>query len=174
MTSSKHYSLHYTMISITKMALTILVTGLVFLFSSCSETISQDTHKFSNENWNYSDSIQFSIEINENETPLDMFLLLRNTSGYDYSNIYIQVDLLSPTHKKLVSERMEFVLADKSGRWTGTGAANLFTNKLQIVYQSAFKEKGEYTLNLKHYMRNDELIGIRDIGYVLDYSDSFE
>jgi gliding motility-associated lipoprotein GldH len=92
-----------------------------------------------------------------------LFVNIRNLGTYPYSNIYLFLTIGAPDGK-LLTDTVEFTLADPSGRWTGSGIGGLHDN--QILYKSSvyFPRKGIYTFRIKQGMRDNVLPGIRDVG----------
>ena len=91
---------------------------------------------------------------------------IRNRSTYPYQNINLSVCYDSPELKKLQTDTLTAVLADKEGIWKGDGWGGL--------YQSAFPagnikigKPGEYLFKVAYTLPDSLLPGINDVGIKL-------
>ena len=89
-----------------------------------------------------------------------------NDSTYPYQNINLSVCYDSPELKKLQTDTLTAVLADKEGIWKGDGWGGL--------YQSAFPagnikigKPGEYLFKVAYTLPDSLLPGINDVGIKL-------
>ena len=94
----------------------------------------------------------------------DLFIELRTTTSYSWSNIFIFTDCVFP-NEKLRRDTFEFTLADPYGKWygnkTGTTVENsckMYTNKVNFPF------KGNYTFTIQQAMRERDLEGVMDVG----------
>jgi gliding motility-associated lipoprotein GldH len=74
-----------------------------------------------------------------------------------------------------VVDTLEYKMARPDGSWLGAGIGNVKENKLFYKQNITFIEKGNYTLNISHAVRNNgepqgvsKLEGITDIGYSIE------
>ena len=83
----------------------------------------------------------------------NLFLNLRVTGDYKYSNIFVLIHQTGPDNKSKVT-RYEFKLANAYGEWLGDGSGNLYS--YQIMFQSAyhFPVKGIYRFGIEQNMRD--------------------
>jgi gliding motility-associated lipoprotein GldH len=78
-------------------------------------------------------------------------------------------------HGKIVTDTLEYKMANPDGTWLGNGISNIKDNKLWYKEQVSFKEKGIYKVSIKHAVRNNGAIegvknleGITDIGFSVE------
>lgn len=156
-----------------------IVTGLFIaclLYSCGNETIVNEFQLVVHHRWDKQTEFLFNVDIRDASVPYDVFLQLRNNNTYPYQNIWIfyaeqqmtlpissapveSPALLPPA----VSDTIEYLLADDFGKWTGNGVT-LFQNRLPIKQQYHFPDTGQYTISLRHGMRDNPLKGIENVG----------
>lgn len=133
-------------------------------FSACDSNRVYDKFESIEENsWMYQDVKNFEFSIEDTSLSYKVYVLTRNTSAYNYSNLYMLLSLETPS-KKNTEERMNFLLADDSGKWLGEGSSGLYTCKIKIKDNVKFSEIGTYKAILKQDMRDNPLLGIADVG----------
>lgn len=96
-----------------------------------------------------------------------MYVNLRNSVDYSYSNIWLFLTI-KPPKGQTVADTVEFVLADPSGKWFGNGYGKLRDNKLLYRRNVYFPATGVYTITVQHGMRTETLEGIYDVGIRLE------
>ena len=137
---------------------------LVLLLISCADNAVLDVNKeISDKNWSYIKKIRIPVKIeNENQT-YNLYLNLRHTADYNYSNIFILIHQSGPAMKP-TSERREFRLAYPDGEWLGSGSGNLYSYQMLFRKDYKFPAKGTYIFEFEQNMRDNPLRGISDIG----------
>ena len=65
------------------------------------------------------------------------------------------------------TDTLLLILADKEGKWNGTGWGSLFQSELPIG-TIAIQHPGNSTLKIIHGMQDEILKGINDIGIKID------
>lgn len=133
-------------------------------------TISCDTNRIIDQNveiengsWNQEDVKSFKFEILDTIPSYNVQVNLRNTSTYAYSNLYLFVELESPSGK-FFKDTLEITLADKNGRWLGSGVGNIWQNQIDLVRGVRMNEIGEYSISVSQGMREKELNAISNVG----------
>ncbi len=78
-------------------------------------------------------------------------------------------------HGKTIKDTLEYKMAEPSGKLLGEGLMGVKENKLWYKEKVVFSEKGEYTVNIQHAMREngkvngiEELQGITDVGFRIE------
>ncbi len=136
----------------------------VFLISSCDNNAVYDRNisipEFS---WNFKDTLSYNVNIADTSHAHNIYLNIRNSESYQYSNIFLFVSTYAPTGYFL-KDTFEIRLADKSGKWFGRGVGNIYS--LQVLYKREirFPYKGIYLFEIQHAMWNKDLKGIADVG----------
>jgi gliding motility-associated lipoprotein GldH len=120
--------------------------------------------------WMASQPVSFTVSVSPTDTVsyYDVFINVRNTDSYDFSNLYLFVDITNPAH---VTERdtFECPLAMESGKWLGHGLGDIWDNKIRFIEDKRFG-KGDYTFTFTQAMRVDKLPAIMDMGLTIEKS----
>ena len=138
----------------------LLVAGM----ASCDRKRDFEAYKTLDEKgWNKDSVVVFNVQLTDTMKNHNLYVNIRNKGTYGYSNLWLFLSIGSPDGK-LVTDTVEFSLAEPSGRWKGSGIGDLHDN--QILYKSSvyFPKAGDYTFSIKQGMRDNVLQGIRDIG----------
>lgn len=113
--------------------------------------------------WTYDQNPSFNVHIQDSSAKYNVYINLRHSSDYDYSNIYV---LLSEKGSKLkdTSYRKEIQLAQLDGRWLGKSAASLYEIEYLAKENFTFPDTGLYNFSIEQNMRENPLKNIADIG----------
>lgn len=146
---------------------------MVLFFSCDSNTVVAESKSLS-EIWNKNETIEFSISQLDSLKKYNMFVSIRNTNDYRFSNIFLIVSMEFP-HGKIITDTLEYKMANPDGSWLGTGIGNIKENKLWYKENVSFLEKGDYKIRINHAIRNNgnvegvtNLEGIIDVGYSVE------
>jgi gliding motility-associated lipoprotein GldH len=138
----------------------LLLAGIV----SCDrKRVFESYEKLDEAGWNKDSVILFKVPLSDTTKNHNLYVNIRNEGTYPYSNLWLFLSIGSPDGK-MVTDTVEFSLAEASGKWKGSGLGDLHDN--QILYNKSvfFPHKGEYTFQIKQGMRDNVLKGIRDVG----------
>ncbi len=120
------------------------------------------------------DTISFAFSELDSTTQHDLFLNIRNDNNYEFSNLFLILELEAPDGKITV-DTLEYEMALPDGSWLGEGSGSVKENKLWYKENVSFSESGVYTLNVRHAMRKngavegiERLIGVTDIGLQIE------
>ncbi|WP_207429295.1 gliding motility lipoprotein GldH [Pedobacter sp. SYSU D00535] len=138
----------------------LLAAGL----SSCKDNAVIDTSKeLSDRNWSYINKVSIPVKVEDADKLYNVYLNLRHTADYKYSNIYVLVHQVAPD-KKRATERREFQLAYPDGEWLGSGSGNLYSYQLPIREKYKFPAPGTYIFEFEQNMRDNPLREVNDVG----------
>jgi len=133
-----------------------------------------DEYKTIPEVWNKDKTLSFKISPPDSTKAYNLFINLRNTNAYKYNNLFLIVEINFP-HGKSIVDTLEYKMAKPNGEFLGTGLSSVKENKLWYKEGVVFNESGEYTVNIKHAMRENgevngvaNLEGITDIGFRIE------
>lgn len=150
-----------------------VVLFCLFLFS-CDTNRVFDDYKTVPDAWNKNEVISFNIKVPDSIQPYNLFVNLRNTNDYKYSNIFLIVEMNFP-HGKTLRDTLEYRMAKPNGELLGTGMTSVKENKLWYKEGVVFNESGEYTVNIQHAMRENGVVkgienleGITDVGFRIE------
>jgi gliding motility-associated lipoprotein GldH len=85
----------------------------------------ENYYSFENESWN-SDSLKsFDFKIMDTTTTYSLSLNVRHSIDYEYQNLFVFVT-------GVVNDTIELILAEKNGKWKGSGISDVreFTHSL--------------------------------------------
>jgi gliding motility-associated lipoprotein GldH len=151
-----------------KQALNI-VCGLAFIVlllpvAGCSNGALIDKNSsIDNHNWTYVNKLRFDVNVDDPSIPYNLFMNLRVTGDYKYSNMFVLITEIGPD-KIPATKRFEFTLADKEGQWLGEGSGNLYSFQLPFLKGHKFAAKGLYSFYFEQNMRDNPLREVSDVG----------
>ncbi len=144
------------------------------LIISCDSNAVFDVYKPVPDQWHKDSIASFNFKAPDTLKNYDLYVQLRNTNDYKFSNLFLIVELNYP-NGKVVKDTLEYKMAAPNGELLGTGFTDVKESKLWFRgFKNTFKfnEKGDYTVNIQHAMRNngdvngvENLEGITDIGF---------
>ncbi len=137
--------------------------GLVFMISCQPGVVYHEHSNMPSQGWHYRDGILFEVEIDDTVSLHQMFLDVRNTTEYEYSNLFIFMDIEFPGDR-VIRDTLECILADRRGQWTGSGSGRIRSNRFLFRDDVWFPESGTYRFTVYHGMRHNTLEGLSDIG----------
>ena len=142
-----------------------------FVLASCqdSNTIVDLNQQIANRNWSYVNKIRVPVIIADKSAGYNIFVNLRHTGDYKYSNIFLLIRMQAPGGK-IVTERKEFKLAYPDGQWLGKGSGNLYSYQLAYKSKFLFPEGGKYLFEIEQNMRDNPLKEISDVGLRVEKS----
>jgi len=154
----------------------ILVIFTIIGFISCDDKQVFDTYKTVSGAWKMDDKVNFMLPELDSITPYNLFINVRNTNAYQYSNLFLISEMKFP-NGKIVTDTLEYDMAAPNGEWLGTGFTDLKESKLWYKEGVIFSEKGTYSITLQHAMRKNgevegiyALDGISDIGFRIEHA----
>lgn len=142
---------------------------IVFIFQSCgTSSVYENATNFQNENWSSDSAKVFNFEINDDGN-YDVLYLVKNRTDYPFSNLYLSSDLRNES--TLVSKELQEVTLfhPKTGKPYGKGFGGVMEHKFYSLRNQKLS-KGNYSLRLNHYMREQNLDGLISIGIRVDKS----
>ncbi len=154
----------------------LLLVAVIFCFliTSCDSKAVFDIYKSVPNQWHKDSVASFNFKAPDTTKNYDLFVQLRNTNDYKFSNLFLIVELNYP-NGKAVKDTLEYKMAAPNGELLGKGFSDLKENKLWFrgfKKPFHFEEQGDYTINIQHAMRNngevngvENLEGITDIGF---------
>lgn len=144
--------------------LILLVAGSMLFFQACHDmVVFQGQKDIPGLSWHYQDTLVFEVSIEDTLSLHKMYLDIRNSTDYRYSNLFLFLDIKFPDGNVL-RDTLECVLADRRGQWTGRGFGQMRFNRFLFRDDVWFPMQGVYTFSLSQGMRDDDLYGIADAG----------
>jgi len=151
-------------IRIAKSAVTLIAGLLIFLLSCKNNILFTDSAEMPENTWDLYNNPEFSVKITDTINSSNIFFTIRTGTGYPFRNIWLFVTTTSPDGKKVLTDTLEYNLADEKGNWYGKGLGDI--HELDLPYRSNvfFPRKGKYIIKIQHGMREGDLKGVYDIG----------
>ncbi len=114
------------------------------------------------EGWNKDSIVSFPVQIEEPKKDYNIYFVVRNSNQYPFRNLILFTDLEGE------KDTLYYDLADKKGKWLGSGLGNSKELTLQYRTNYHFDSEGEKIIKVQQAMRKDTLYGITDISVIVD------
>ena len=143
--------------------------GVMFLMlAACDSGQLYDEYRSIDGGWDKNNVVEFNITPPDTINPYNLFINLRNTSEYKYSNLFLIVEMNHP-NGKVKKDTLEYKMTYPDGSFLGTGFTDIKENKLWYKEDEVFSESGEYTIKIGQAMReNGEVNGIQTLEGIID------
>lgn len=146
----------------------IIVFLAPLLFLACDQNRIFEGHiPVEGMTWSKEQQARFEFEVPDSSSHYNMYVNLRNTPNYPFSNIYFFIQMVAPDQQYFM-DTLEGVLTDKNGVWTGEGTGNFWEHRIEYKKMVRFPLEGKYTITIAHGMRRDPLPEITDVGFRLE------
>jgi len=142
----------------------ILVALIILCLVSCDSKRVYDSYvSVSNQSWEKENAISFSFAVKDTIERRNLYINIRNTSSYAFSNLFLITELNFPNGKKIV-DTLEYEMTDVSGAFLGTGLTEIKESKLFYKENVVFPNSGDYKVSISQAMRkNGETEGIKTL-----------
>jgi len=148
---------------IKKSSVVLVIFSLFIGLTSCDKgVIYEDNQSFEDNTWKYEDVKTFSFTMKDSMTPCKIYLNMRTTLDYEFSNIYMNLYSDYP-NGTLDTSALEFFLAEPNGKWLGNVSGTVIENKAMIM-KGYLTDPGVYTFKLEQAMFDNDLGELLDIG----------
>ena len=123
--------------------------------------------------WYIKNAPSFTFDIKDASVPYNIYYNLRNGLTYGYHNLYLTRYLRDASGKELESRLDELLLMDpKTGKPNGSGLGDLFDHKFLMKGNYRFPKPGQYTMQIRQYMRQDPLLNVLSVGITVEKANS--
>lgn len=142
----------------------ILFSAMAMLVSACgNKPLFEQNTEIKTRQWDLNEPVVFKVNVDDTLSRFNVYINLRNTGQYRYSNLYLFLTTQYPD-KRIEKDTLDITLAEDDGRWKGNGLGDLFFNQFLFASNVSFISKGEYTFTVQQGMRTNPLPGIADVG----------
>lgn len=148
-----------------------------FVAFSCEQNKAFSSYTSIPEAWNKKDVISYDFIAPDTTTPYNLYVNLRTTSAYKFSNLFLIVELDYP-NGKVTKDTLEYLMAKPNGELLGSGFTSVKEHKLHFKGYNrpfVFTEEGTYKVQIQHAMRHRgapngvaQLEGIIDVGFSIE------
>ena len=141
--------------------------SILLLLSACGKVPHYEkSYSFKKKEWTRDIKPSFEVDINDIDKKYNFTVLLRTTTDYNYSNLWIFLKTEAPDGTS-AREPFQIHLANPEGAWLG--------NKTGTVVETAlyFKErklplKGKYTFIIEQGITSKQVDEVLDITFIVD------
>lgn len=143
-----------------------IAAGAILMFATgCTDPngIFDQNTPIPNRNWAYVNPIKYNVKVDDAHVPYNLYLNLRVSGDYKYSNLFVLVHISGPQLKPEV-RRYEIKLANAEGEWLGSGSGNLYSYQVYIKTDYHFPATGVYHFAIEQNMRDNPLHEVSDVG----------
>lgn len=154
-----------------------LLILVLIAISSCDDRRVFDQYQSLSNEWDKNHAVTFKVTPPDSIKPYNLYVNLRNNDNYQYSNLFLIVELNYPNGKAM-KDTLEYKMANPDGTFLGTGFTDIKENKLWYKgYDEPFifEELGEYTVTIQHAMRQNgsvngivKLEGVTEVGFRIE------
>ena len=137
----------------------IIVFLLIFFVSCQNNSIYEKYYSFENNTWHTDTVVSFIFDTEDSLTNYDAFLMIRHTTEYDYQNLFLFTQFSN------LNDTLEIYLADKAGKWNGSGFGDV--RELNIPFFTAkqlnIKNNSFYIEQAMRYAEKEKIINLKGI-----------
>ena len=148
---------------------------VILLIQACqSDMIYNKYVSIENNEWGKELVLEFEIPVQDTVNSYNLFINLRNTKDYGFSNLFLITQMTFPDQSKVI-DTLEYEMTDAAGHFLGSGFSDIKENKLFYKNNVRFQEPGNYLFQVKQAMRNrnkiegiNPLLGVSDVGISME------
>ncbi|MDO9153655.1 MAG: gliding motility lipoprotein GldH [Paludibacter sp.] len=151
---------------------TFILPVIIFTIVSCTQKdIFLEYFTVNESGWSKDSLFTFDVPVNDTISKYNVYVNIRNRGEYPYQNLWLFIEKINPD-SVVTRDTIEFYLADKYGKWFGTGVGAIF--EMPVLYQQNFKfpYTGTYRYKIIQGMRQNLLPGINDVGMRVERVDN--
>ncbi|MEI6575576.1 MAG: gliding motility lipoprotein GldH [Bacteroidota bacterium] len=154
--------------SIKKSSGILLFFLFLFPLISCDRNAVLDNYqRIPDSQWKKDSPVKIETDLTDSKAVYDIYFQVRNTTDYEYSNLYLFVNTTLPDATK-TRDTLECILAAPDGTWIGKGFGKIKESRWLMKKGMMIKKPGHYKFEIEQAMREDNLKGIADIGLKIE------
>lgn len=134
---------------------------LLFVLFSCDNIVYENYNSFEEKSWNSDSVLTFNYNISDTISLYEMSILVRHTVDYEYQNLFLFLS-------GYLKDTIELELADKNGKWNGSGVSNIREFEYVFLKNKGHLTKGHYSINIEQAMRFGDKEKIHNLEHVSD------
>jgi len=113
--------------------------------------------------WNSTEKVKFDVDIDDSVSYHKVFVNVRNSGDYKFSNLYLFLSTVYPDGK-ISRDTIDCILANDKGKWLGKGLGDKKDCQFLLKKGVRFHQKGIYSFEIEQGMRVEKLEGIESVG----------
>ena len=139
---------------------------MILCFLACNNNVLFKAEKEIANTWHTDSLLTFQFSVSDTNTTFYSEINIRHTTDYSYKNLFVFIHNTNP-NGKTVTDTVECVLADKTGKWKGRGVGDIL-DFTKIYHDSIlFETSGEYRIGIEQAMRYGELPKIEKLNEIM-------
>jgi len=148
----------------------LLLSAILLMLVSCRKKTEYEEFAAVPEAWNNRNLVHFNVNITDTVTPQNVYISVRHSGKYEFSNLYLFVTAQSPDGN-VRRDTVEMILANEHGKWQGKGAASVFTFYYPYKSHIRFPVPGIYRFTIEQAMWIRDLKNISHMGLMIEKAD---
>jgi len=141
---------------------TLVYLSLLFIMACDPNQVYENFESIPDNTWEYAFKPSFEVEIKDTTVLHNMFITVRHTNWYPYTNLYVFIVTTYPSGETK-KDRVKLALGNEKD-WFGKGMGDIWDIMIPIQEKMYFPEVGKYKFELEQNMREEKIPGIMDIG----------
>ena len=139
----------------------LFLIGTIVIFISCDNSIVFEKYKsFENQEWNTDSLVSFDYTITDTISTYKLVLNVRYGVEYEYQNLFLFIN------SEFSRDTIELLLADKSGKWLGSGVGDIREIKSLLAVEKTYPKKENNTINIEQAMRYGAAEKIKNLKFI--------
>ena len=136
---------------------------LLLALNACDPNMVYDQfEKTQGQSWGDGDIKRFEVDVKDENSSYNVYVNIRHTKDYPKSNLYLFISIKGPRENE-IRDTIDMQIADKHGKWTGSGFGEIKFVRKKIKENVRFAQKGTYIFELEQGMRLKE-VPVTDVG----------
>ncbi len=149
---------------VTRISVFLLALGM---FACGKPVLYSEVRQVSPQGWNFTDSLQFEVDVTDTSKQYNLFVAIKNTKDYSYSNLLLFLEGRGPGNIASL-DTLQCMLAYPNGRWTGNSFGAEVSNKFLFKPKAKFPATGTYQFKFTHAMRDSALEELTNFGLIIE------
>lgn len=147
---------------------TVFLLLLITLVSCDAKRVYDEYKSIPKGSWVQNTKIDFNFTVKDTISKRNLFFNLRNNNDYPFSNLFLIANINFPDGTQ-ITDTLEYDMADKTGKFLGTGFSEIKENKLFYKENITFPSTGDYVVSVYQAMRkNGEVKGVQSLDGITD------
>ena len=139
----------------------LFLIGTIVIFISCDNSIVFEKYKsFENQEWNTDSLVSFDYTITDTISKYKRVLNVRHSVEYEYQNLFL---FITSDYSR---DTIELLLADKSGKWLGSGIGDIREIKTLLATEKVYPKKENKTIKIEQAMRYGAAEKIKNLKFI--------
>jgi gliding motility-associated lipoprotein GldH len=140
----------------------LIVFVVSFVLVACGEKPFYTKNiSFKDNTWNVDQKARFDVQVKDTSSNYGFRLVLRSTTDYPYSNLWIFMKTIAPDGSE-AREPYQFRITDEGGYWLGERSGTTVETELSFASRK-LPAKGKYTFIIEQAITEKEVDEVLDL-----------